>query len=323
MVQEGTLLRIVKYAAKAPSGHNAQPWRFRTGNGTISLLPDFTRALPVVDSDNHALFISLGCALENIVIAANQFNYESVIEFDGDEREPYIRVRLFAAQEARKSGLFDYIVKRQVTRNRYNNEKIPQNILGELFDDAPDEGVQTKLFLSEAGIMSLVPYITEGIRLQFRKKGFVDELATWIRFSGNEVMLRGDGIWTASMGLPNMGRLIGSFVMKNLITAGIEARRIEKLVTASAGMALFIVRQNDPYHWIKLGQSFQRFALKATKNQVSHSHVNMPCEEPVVREKLIRDFQLKEMTPLLLIRFGYSRPMPYSFRRNLNDLLDQ
>ena len=135
-------------------------------------------------------------------------------------------------------------------------------------------------------------------------------------------MTKGDGIWSASMGLPNTGRFIGSIVMKNFVSAGSEEKRLMKLIRASSGFALFMVEKNDPIHWIKLGQSFQRFGLIATKNNISHAHLNMPCEELQVREKLIRDFNLQDLTPLLLIRFGYSDPMPYSFRRNLYDLLD-
>ena len=77
MIPEETLLKILKYAVKAPSGHNTQPWIFKTGNDSITVLPDFTRALPVVDPDNHALYISLGCALENLIIAANEFDFKT------------------------------------------------------------------------------------------------------------------------------------------------------------------------------------------------------------------------------------------------------
>jgi hypothetical protein len=320
---EESILKIVKYAAKAPSGHNTQPWRFKTGYDTISLIPDFSRALPVAEEDNHALYISLGCALENIIIAATQFNYETQVEFTGDERKPQILVRLYAAPETIKSGLFDYIVIRQVTRNKYSKDRIAQNLLSELFNDIPDEEVQIRLFLSETEINSLAPYIIEGTRRQFADKAFVNELLRWMRFSEKEVMLKGDGIWTASLGLPGTGRFIGNIVFRSLITACSEARRMEKLITASAGLALFMVSKNDPYHWIRLGQAFQRFGLKATKYQISHSHLNMPCEELPVREKLIRDFHLGGLTPLLLIRFGHSEPMPYSFRRNIYTLLDQ
>jgi hypothetical protein len=321
MIPEESLLKIIKYAAKAPSGHNTQPWRFKTGDDTITVLPDFTRALPVVDADNHAMYISLGCALENLVIAANEFNFKTNVEFTGEESKPQIEVKLSAAPVTDKSGLFDYIVKRQVTRSKFKPEKVPENLLNELFYKT--EGVLVKLFLTEEETDSLTPYIIEGNNLQFGNKAFVNELVSWLRFSEKEAMARGDGLWSASLGLPGTGRFIGSIVMKNFVSAGTEEKRLRKLIRASAGFALFMVEKNDPYHWIKLGQAFQQFGLRATKYQVSHSHLNMPCEEMQVRNKLIRDFNLHDLTPLLLIRFGYADPMPYSFRRNLCNLLDK
>lgn len=321
MITEETLLKILKYAAKAPSGHNTQPWKFKTGDGSINILPDFTRALPVVDPDNHALYISLGCALENLIIAANEFNYNAETEFTGDEREPKIVIKLSAAPETDKPGLFDYIAKRQVTRGKFKPEKVPQSLLSELFEET--EGVHVRLFLSEEEIDSLTPYIMEGNSLQFGNRAFVRELVSWIRFSEKEVMTKGDGIWSGSMGLPDTGRFLGNIIMKNFVSAASEEKRLRKLIRASAGFALFMVEKNDPVHWIKLGQAFQRFGLLATKNNVSHAHLNMPCEELHVRDKLIRDFNLGDLTPLLLIRFGYSEPMPYSFRRNLASMIER
>lgn len=320
MIPEETLLKIIKYAAKAPSGHNTQPWKFRTGNDTISVLPDFRRALPVADPDNHALYISLGCALENLIIAANEFSFITETELTGDESKPHIVVKLSTAPGADKSDLFAYIVKRQVTRNKFKPEKVPGNLLSELFEES--DGVRVKLFLSEEETESLTPYIIEGNNLQFSNNEFVSELVKWLRFSEKEVMTKGDGIWSASMGLPNTGRFFGNFIMKNFVSAGSEEKRLKKLISASAGFALFMVERNDPYHWIRLGQAFQRFGLLSTKNNICHSHLNMPCEELLVRNKLIHDFNLHELTPLLLIRFGYSKPMPYSLRRNLSGLLD-
>jgi hypothetical protein len=320
--QEETMLRIVKYAVKAPSCYNTQPWRFKIRNDTICLLPDFTRALPVVDRDDHALYISLGCVLENLVLAANEFNYETKIEITGNEKKPQIMVTLYDEPEAVKSELFDYILKRQARRNKYSNDEIPDNLLSELFNDPHDEGVRTRLFLSRNEIKWLVPYILESTRRQFSNKAFVDELVSWVRFSEKEAMLKGDGILAASMGLPNTGRFIGNIIIKHFISADREAGRMEQLTEASSGLALFMAEENDPYHWIRLGQAFQRFGLKAAKYEISHSHLDMPCDVLRVRAKLIHDLELKDLTPLLLIRFGHSRPMPYSFRRSFYKLLD-
>ncbi|MCD4774379.1 MAG: hypothetical protein K8R41_13455 [Bacteroidales bacterium] len=321
MITKDVLMKIIKYAAKAPSGHNTQPWKFKIGNDRISILPDFTRALPVVDSDNHALYISLGCALENLIIAANQFDCETKTTIHNSGNETFIQIDLYQSEEIKKTDLYNFIEKRQVTRNKYSTEKIQKEFLRELFDDILDKCLQVKLFLSKTEIENLTPYIIEGSNLQFNNKAFVKELVSWFRFSEKEVLIEGDGLWSASMGLPNMGRCIGNFVMKNFVSAKSEAKRWKKIISKSAGFALFMVKTNDHEHWIKLGQAFQRFGLLATKMNINHAHVNMPCEELPVREKMIQNYQLNEYTPLLLIRFGYSNPLPYSYRRNINEIL--
>ena len=61
---------FVRYATLAPSGHNTQPWRFSIGENRIDIRPDLSRRTPVVDPDDHHLFVSLGCAAENLILAA-------------------------------------------------------------------------------------------------------------------------------------------------------------------------------------------------------------------------------------------------------------
>ena len=68
-------IQIASYASKAPSGHNTQPWKFHITDSAITVLPNLDVALPVVDRNNRELFISLGCAIENLCIAASYFGY--------------------------------------------------------------------------------------------------------------------------------------------------------------------------------------------------------------------------------------------------------
>ena len=71
---------MIEQAVKAPSGHNTQPWIFEVGEDGITLKPDMSKSLPVVDADNREMFVSLGCALENLVIAASTKGYCSDIK---------------------------------------------------------------------------------------------------------------------------------------------------------------------------------------------------------------------------------------------------
>jgi hypothetical protein len=61
---------LVRYATLAPSSHNTQCWKFGLQERAITILPDLSRRCPAVDPDDHHLFVSLGCAAENLAHAA-------------------------------------------------------------------------------------------------------------------------------------------------------------------------------------------------------------------------------------------------------------
>lgn len=69
---------LIRYATLAPSSHNTQCWKFALTSNVIGnanskgivILPDLSRRCPAVDPDDHHVFISLGCATENLVQAA-------------------------------------------------------------------------------------------------------------------------------------------------------------------------------------------------------------------------------------------------------------
>jgi hypothetical protein len=73
---------LVRYATLAPSSHNTQCWIFRLENNQISIGPDSARRCPAVDPDDHHLFVSLGCAAENLVLAGLAHGLRGNARFD-------------------------------------------------------------------------------------------------------------------------------------------------------------------------------------------------------------------------------------------------
>jgi len=61
---------LVRQATLTPLSHYTQCWRFQSAERSISLAPDFVRRCPAVDPDDHHLFVSPGCATQNLVHAA-------------------------------------------------------------------------------------------------------------------------------------------------------------------------------------------------------------------------------------------------------------
>lgn len=321
MVPEELFLKIVRDAVKAPSGHNTQPWLFSRDGNTVIIKPDFSRALPVADPDHHELYISLGCAAENAVIAANHYGFRPELRITGKNKTAFIKIELTENSSDDSADLYHQIPFRQSTRCAYDEKEIPQADLEILKKGVAAEGIQIHFLTREQDKEKLMPLVCGAIDDQLRNPEFKHELIRWMRFSEKEAIQKGDGLWTACSGIPATGRVLGTMAMRYLINPRIESKRWRSLIEKSAGFALFTATENNPDHWIRTGRTFQRFALTATSLGIKHSHVNMPCQVLPARRRLAETFGQKGEIPLLLIRFGYSARMPYAYRRRIHQVL--
>lgn len=319
---EEHIRKIIHCATLAPSGYNTQPWKFSVRGDEIVVLPDYSRRLPVVDPDDHALFISLGCALENLVIAAHCAGHGASVEYVPSGPEPErIRVRVGGERGECPAELFQAIPDRQATRSAYDGRPIPAEHWEELERAGTGERVSVIRFTEARDIEPIIGFVREGNILQFRNKAFVDELIRWIRFSKKDARAARDGLNSASMGMPSVPNWLGTIIIRLFATPGGEARKCEKRIRSSSGLLLFVAKDNDRRSWIDVGRGFERTALRATALGIRHAHVNMPCEEIEIRNRLRNHLGLKDGHPLLLLRMGYSDPMPGSYRRPVEDVV--
>lgn len=67
------LRSLLDFAILAPSAKNSQPWHFAVRGNKVFIIADLVRTQPVSDPDRRELYISLGCALENLLVAAEHF----------------------------------------------------------------------------------------------------------------------------------------------------------------------------------------------------------------------------------------------------------
>ena len=112
---------LVRYATLAANGHNTQPWKFAIKENAIEIHPDYARRLPVVDPDDRELWISLGCALENLLVAARACRLCPRSDLPG--AADFIHVRL-TPDAPQGSPLFDAIPLRQNTRSEYDGQPV-------------------------------------------------------------------------------------------------------------------------------------------------------------------------------------------------------
>src|SRR5690606_3476070 len=93
-------------------------------------------------------------------------------------------------------------------------------------------------YTGEDEIKKLYPYILESNNIQISDLSYIHELIQWMRFSQNEAVRKGDGLYVACFGFPLMGRTIGSFVVGKFMSAKREERRLLKQLSKTSTMAL-------------------------------------------------------------------------------------
>jgi hypothetical protein len=251
---------LVRYATLAPSSHNTQCWNFHLQDRGMVITPDVSRRCPVVDPDEHHLYVSLGCATENLAHAALAAGLQTHVGFDASGAGA-ISVALEATKPL-STPLFQALAQRQCTRTDYYGKQISNDELHLLEQAGTGNRVRVMLLTEPAAIENVVQYVVAGNTAQMNDAAFVAELKQWIRFGASEALQAGDGLFSATTGSPVVPRWLGSPLMGLFYTAASENERYAKQIRSSAGIAVFVSETNDRAHWVEAGRCYERLPCK-------------------------------------------------------------
>jgi hypothetical protein len=123
--QVGTgALAAVRAAILAASPHNIQPWLFRVRDSQVDLLADQRRSLGAIDPLQREKEIGLGCALENLVLAAEAHGYKATVMLLPSETDSthVARIDLLPAKPT-TSPLYQAIPHRHTNRYAYDRRR--------------------------------------------------------------------------------------------------------------------------------------------------------------------------------------------------------
>jgi Nitroreductase family len=308
-----SVAEFVRYATLAPSGHNTQPWTFRAAGDRITILPDISRRTPVVDPDDHHLFVSLGCAAENLVLASRARGRPGEINFDPSNGGSVV-IDLGDGAAA-PSPLFDAIPKRQSSRGDYDGKPVSNPELQALTAAAAVPGVDLVLMTDRPQIDRVRDLVIAGNTAQMADNAFVRELRSWMRFSPRQALRTGDGLFSATTGNPILPAWLGPTFFDLAIKAQTENDKYARQIESSAGIAIFVAQMEDHEHWVLAGRAAQRFALQATALALKCAFINQPVEVARLRPELAALIGLPGRRPDLVMRYGYGPSLPYSARR--------
>ena len=313
------VIDLIRYATLAPNGHNTQPWKFHVVGNRIEISPDFGRRTPIVDPDDHHIFVSLGCAAENLALAAAASGHPGEISFNSANNGSV--VFSFDAGPPTNSTLFEAIPHRQSTRAEYDGRPVGAAALKLLAAAAVMPGVDLVVLTDRGQIDRARDLIIAGNSAQMGDAAFERELISWLRFNPRQAVQTGDGLFTATTGNPVLPSRLGPSLVGMTFRASSENDKYARQLQSSPGVAVFVSERADKAHWVSAGRASQRFALQATALGLKVAFVNQPVEVASLQPEMAALVGMPGRRPDLVMRFGYGPTLPFSARRPVGAVL--
>lgn len=317
---EGAALtrELVHCATLAPSSHNTQCWKFAVEDKAITIRPDPARRCPAVDPDDHHVFVTLGCATENLMQAALAHGLVAAPNFDATSE--LVRVTL-APATAQVSPQFHAIASRQCTRGDYDGQSLSRADLNLLKRAGTSNGVRLLRVTDRPAMERVLEHVVQGNTAQLADQAFVRELKSWIRFNGTDAVRTRDGLFSVSSGNPAIPAWLGDLAFGWFFTAKGENDKIARQVRNSSGFAVFVGEVADKAHWVEVGRAYERFALQATALGIRNAFLNQPVEVAAVRSPFANALGIAGQRPDLVVRFGRGPTLPRSLRRPIESVM--
>ncbi len=301
---------ILGAAIKAPSGHNTQPWLFepQEGGDSILVMPDASRRLPSLDPFDRELYISMGCAIENMCIAATRHSLRAVVEIADDR----VNVTFKKMQGMAVSPLAGMIGLRHTNRNAYDGKTLPASVVASLAECG------ARIFTQGSAQWKAVK---EGIvaanSVIYGDSGKRGELKDWIRYNRREADGSMDGLGYDVLGIPDMPSWISRAATSLALKSQVQSRSDLKRLASSPCVAAFASGECVD-GWVDCGRRLQRCLLTATLHGVACAFIGAPCEVEATASQLTQQLQLPSRLQVLL-RLGYApEPQAKSRRRPLD-----
>ena len=332
-------LRLVRAAILAANPHNSQPWRFRVTENTIDVFADPGRNIGAIDPFLREMTMGIGCALENLLIAAATEGYSAEIKLQPDPGNPAHAAHILLSPGTRiASPLYDAIPKRHTNRGPYDTAR---NVSADSLEGLAALGADlpgTRLIWFDSPeartkIGELIVGAAEAIVADRQQSA---DSAKWFRTSWQQLQTFRDGTTLDAQSLPPFvnaaAKILPPLSQETADHAWLQATRERHVATAAAFGLILVTDARDNTMRLRGGRLWQRMHLWATTKGLAMQPLNQMSEradrelqlgiEPrfgTALKELVADAGWQALMPL---RIGYptveAKPSP---RRDLKSVL--
>lgn len=312
---------LMQFAILAPSTHNSQPWLFKVNGNTCEIYLDRSKQLPEADKTGRDMYISLGCCIENLLIAARSYGTNPSLklilknDFIGVVKFKNLNKRL----EIKQRKLLEAIKTRVNLRGPYIKKTIPFELINKLqaysinyplvnFHPISDKQKRNKI----------IDLTAKGLRMAYQNRNFRNEMSLWFNPSDSS---RKEGIPGYSINLSLAISKIFPIIIKYFDIGKIVSLLNKKSMKTSSLISVFTTKNNTKKEWIEVGMLAERLMLELRATDIFSAVYVASIEMGRFSEELQQILETKDKAQFLFCSGYADKPKQYVPRFTVEEKL--
>ncbi|BBX73051.1 nitroreductase family protein [Mycobacterium shinjukuense] len=304
----GTVRTVLRLAARAPSVHNTQPWRWQVGETSLHLYFDPSVRLPTTDPDGRDLIVSCGATLNHCVLALAAVGWQAKVARLPNPAEPgHLAAIEVCPHTADRLDIIlaAAIPRRRTDRRHYSFWPVSVGDIALMAARAARNGVALRQ-----------------VDATDKLKRIVAE-SVWNHESNPEYQACVVGVAARSTPARDPAAAMPGRLFAGPALAMPSGSSPED---DNAAILALGTPTDDRLAWLRAGEATSVVLLSATALGLASCPVTEPLEVAETREAVRRDVFGATGHPQMLLRVGWAPinadPLPSTPRRELSDFVD-
>lgn len=292
-IPEPDVEKIVDAAGTAPSGGNAQPWKWVYNKGILLLFFDRYYGYSYMDYKDTASYIALGAAIENAVLKAHELGYEVNVNLHEPSGEEiliadftFYNTKLPSTEQHENDQLSKVITQRHTNRKITERVMLQPEVLESLKTTAESvPGAQLNFYEDPAILEEIGKIISETDRYRvLYPQSHYDFIFQEMRWTAKEAEERRTGIEISTLELTPANMLgiklvkdpMAVELLRDINGADILRNTSVKNMTTASVAGLLTMPTYSGKDFINGGRASERLWLKATEMGLAFQPMNVP-----------------------------------------------
>lgn len=301
----------VRFAVRAPSIHNTQPWRWVLTGGELSLYADRRRQLATADPDGRALLISCGGALALARLRLAAAGWDTEVDRMPDRARPDLLARIRVTGRRQPDQLTRERAvaaeRRHTERRPFRPDPVPAGLLDQLARAAAGDRVYAYPVERADQRLDLAVAMSWADRVEAEDAAYRAELARWV---GPEAEAAGEGVPASAVPHVSPGRPRHTEVPVRDFEAGTRGDQdVAGDVDEQPAYLVLLSTGDDPEARLRAGEAYLRVSVEAERLGLASSAMTQAVDLPAVRERF-RTLMDWPDHPQMVLRIGWPPAQP-------------